>query len=353
MDSRVFVRSTAVFCAVAAVMTVSQPAGEAQAPDALPFAKSYTVTGNYVVGGVDLKPDTKAQGFLNGTIPISGVPANADVLAAFLYWETLSTNIAQVDGATFRGQPVTAVKATSQVLDTATAQCFTSGKGGASATYTVTEFRADVLRLLPAQLDSNGKPTGRRIVNDTDLLNSGLPLHAVKLPDGGTGNLTPQSPGASLFVVYRSSGEPLTKIVLYDGIRVQARGEVTSQTIRGFFQSSASRTARMTHIVGSGGPNPTNRLWFSNGREAPASVTGAFATASAPASDRAWSNPTLNVTSMMPGVDLHTGPYGVWRGSIDQGRSRQQRAVRLPLVGGDRVQHRGAGHRRRRINRPY
>ena len=61
------------------------------------YAKSYTVTGDYAVGGVDLLPDSMSSGFLTGTIPMSGVPANADILAAFLYWETISTNPAQVD----------------------------------------------------------------------------------------------------------------------------------------------------------------------------------------------------------------------------------------------------------------
>src|SRR5438270_12043935 len=66
--------------------------------DALPYAKSYLLTGNYVVGGVDLQPDPKAPAgsFVIGKIPISGVPANADILAAFLYFETFSTQGAHV-----------------------------------------------------------------------------------------------------------------------------------------------------------------------------------------------------------------------------------------------------------------
>ena len=45
-------------------------------------------------------------------------------------------------------------------------------------------FRADVLRLLPVQMDANGKPTGKRLVNDADLLSNWLPPHTVTLPDG-------------------------------------------------------------------------------------------------------------------------------------------------------------------------
>ena len=55
-----------------------------QSHNPLPFAESYTVTGNYVVSGVDLQPQSKGNGFVTGTIPVGGVPANADILAAFL-----------------------------------------------------------------------------------------------------------------------------------------------------------------------------------------------------------------------------------------------------------------------------
>src|SRR4051794_9369722 len=61
--------------------------------DPLPFAKSYTLTGSYAVGGVDLAPQPGGNGFATGTISINGVPANAEILTAFLYWETVSTQI--------------------------------------------------------------------------------------------------------------------------------------------------------------------------------------------------------------------------------------------------------------------
>src|SRR5262245_34014988 len=64
-------------------------AGQAS-PDALPFAKNYLLTGNYVVGGIDLQPNPANRGSVSGNISIGGVPANADILAAFLYWETYS-----------------------------------------------------------------------------------------------------------------------------------------------------------------------------------------------------------------------------------------------------------------------
>src|SRR5215510_10381691 len=60
-------------------------------PNSLPFSKQFLIPGNYVVGSVDLLPASQGNGFITGNIPVSGVPANADILAAYLYWETIST----------------------------------------------------------------------------------------------------------------------------------------------------------------------------------------------------------------------------------------------------------------------
>src|SRR5688500_1532874 len=136
---------------MALVFCLAETIGTAQSADALPFAKSYTVTGDYVVGGVDLPPGG-TSGFATATIPMSGVPANADILAAFLYWETISGGPQQVDGVRFRGEPVTVVKATSTPLAASYAPCWTSG--GSQGGYTLSGFRADVLRMLPPQLDA-------------------------------------------------------------------------------------------------------------------------------------------------------------------------------------------------------
>src|SRR5580765_2305333 len=54
--------------------------------DPLPYSKGFLVTGNYVVAGVDLP---KANG--SGTITVAGVPDNADIISAYLYWETTSS----------------------------------------------------------------------------------------------------------------------------------------------------------------------------------------------------------------------------------------------------------------------
>src|SRR5215467_9649929 len=171
--------------------------GRAQAADELPFSKGFLITGSYAVGSVDLDPKTGAGGVVTGTIPMSGVPADAEIVAAYVYWEMITTDVAQVDGAKFRGLPITVVKASPLALTPANAPCWSSG-GGSGATYTMTMFRADVFHLLPIQTDANGKPTGRRLVNNDDLTNNGLPLNTVTLPNGNAGNQIPSAAGATL-----------------------------------------------------------------------------------------------------------------------------------------------------------
>src|SRR5712691_3115573 len=173
--------------------------------DPLPYSKGYLLTGGYAVGGVDVSSVTASGGFVTGTIPMSGVPANADIVAAFLYWETISQATLKVTDVKFRGSPVTAVKASSKALDSNT-PCWGSG-----STYKLSMFRADVLRLLPPQLDANRVPTGKRLVNDADLTAGGFGLNTVKVHQSN-GNQLPESAGASLVVIYRDPAQPLRKI---------------------------------------------------------------------------------------------------------------------------------------------
>ena len=70
----------------------------------------------------------------------------------------------------------------------------------------------------------------------------------MKLP-GGTGNQVPQSAGASLFILYRDVTQPLTKVIVYDGIFIQLPGQTMTQTIRGFLESTGS-VGKMTQIAG-------------------------------------------------------------------------------------------------------
>ena len=154
---------------------------------------------------------------------MSGVPDNADIIAAYLYWETVTTAdivdpIAwetEAAGVQFRGFDIdvtNVLSAKRTQVPSLGAACFGSGS------LSMNMFRADVLRFLPVKVDSAGKPTGKRLVNDADLTAQGLDPHTVKLPVRD-GNGVPESAGASLVVVYRDQNPnaPLKKVVIYDG----------------------------------------------------------------------------------------------------------------------------------------
>src|SRR5258708_2990067 len=251
------------FLAVGLLLLFAQPHTTAQGSDALAISGEYLITGNYVVGGVDLVSSTSKNGFATGTIRISGVPDNPDIVAAYLYWETISSNIAQHKGVKFRGSDVGVAVANTRPLVDPSASCRVGGS--ANTSFSITTFRADVLHLLPARVDISGKTVGKRLVNDADLLAAHLPSNTVTLPEKGSANQVPQSAGASLFVVYRDPTLPLTKIVAYDGLFMPSGpGGVMTQTLRGFWKSASRKpgTSRFTPIVSSGAPNGTDQLLF-------------------------------------------------------------------------------------------
>src|SRR5882757_9437636 len=79
--------TTATLLAVALVLLFAQTGGRAQTGDALPYSGGVLVTGNYAVGGVDLTEDLNppdGNGFSTGTIHISGIPADAELVTAGL-----------------------------------------------------------------------------------------------------------------------------------------------------------------------------------------------------------------------------------------------------------------------------
>ena len=299
-------RLAAALLSVGIAALLAQVPGHAQvqAPDALPYSSGYLVTGDYVAGGVDVTSANAVNGFVTGTIPMSGVPANAEILAAFLYWESIYADPSQITGVKFRGIPLPAIKASSQLL-TKDTPCLATGSN-----LTMSMFRADVLPFLPVQEDAAGLKNGRRLVNDADLQANGWALNTVTLPEAN-GNQVPESAGASLVVIYRDESQPLRKIVLYDGISILKPGAVMSQTLRGFYQSSPTKSAKLTQIVGSGAKNHTDQLFF-NGNQIAAGTEPFVETGSS--SDRSWFTKTLdhNVIDnlMQPLATAPTSGYG-------------------------------------------
>ncbi len=297
-------------------MLFTQIGGHAAPPtvvnDPLKFTTGLLVTGNYVEGFIDLTEQDNPidmNGFSTGTINISGVPPEADIIAAYLYWETitLETDPNQAAGVTFRDTPIDIddavnVKKTSIPLVNNTASCWSAG-----VPLRMWFFRADVLSFLPVRLDKDDKPTVKRLVNNADLQAHGKPLHEVKLP-ARQGNQLPESPGASIVIVYQDPSEPLRKIVFYDGqAYVQdSLTETTAQTLRGFYKSAqlanpnTNFSAKITHIMGSGQPNGNERVLF-NGTNNAAVVSPPDPITGGSSSQRGWSNLTYDVGNRMPG----------------------------------------------------
>src|SRR6516162_781056 len=158
--------------AVLGVLTALAIPAAAAAP--LQFFKNFFITGDYLAGGMGLQaqgvPDPVTQGivggtntsYATGTIHMSGVPAGADIVGAFLYWEALeSTGMPSSSGGTFRGFKIDG-------LEIAPGNASSCIAGGSNQNLRV--YRADVLRYLPFLLDATGKPLSQRFVNDTDLM---------------------------------------------------------------------------------------------------------------------------------------------------------------------------------------
>ncbi len=301
------IRGRAVFLALCLAVLLGQKSGQAiSAPVTLPFSNGFLLTGNYVVGSVDLPQTSDGHGFVTGTISMTGanrVPAGAEIVSAFLFWETITSQIpaqpqTQLAGVQFRDHEVDAVNIANAALTGNLASCWSN------AGYTLNTMRADVRRLLPVD------PTGRRIVNDDELIANHYPLNTVRLPETGAGNLAPQSAGASLVVIYRSLAEPLTKVVIYDGIAPLQEGGTFSLNIRGLYKSALAPSAKLTYLAASGQKNATDRLFFGRPDVSPLPLVGTnLFDGNTPPSDRAWQSVTADMSARMPGADLLDG-YG-------------------------------------------
>ncbi len=286
-------RHAAMLLALGLSLFTTQLAGQAQLPDALRYSRGYLVTGNYVVGGVDFPPGGGSGRILIGSDTRNAVPADSDVVAAYLYWEDLTPRTQKVAPAYFRGQLIASAKASRLVSPPGGASCF--GAVGSNVR-NLTMLRADVLALLPKQYDANNQWTGRYLANGA---------HDVSMGTPGGGNTLATVAGASLVIVYRNLGEPLRKIAFYDGVHAMAEGAMMSQTLRGFYGAENDASARLTHIVGNGGNNRSETVSF-NG--VAVSATDPFPNPKNSA-DRGWANPTFNVGSLLSRNATNT-PYG-------------------------------------------
>jgi hypothetical protein len=227
------------------------------------FGNNYFVTGDYVVGGVGLRGLGDGSGYAPGIINIpdanwksntgttTGVPPGADIVAAFLYWETVESSQAPYAGQNgfFRGYPISGV-----VLGNPNAPvAWSSGgcSGNSQGSKTIRAYRAEVSGLLPVAPDGSVQADGS---------------YEVRLADSGSnGAGTPFTLGASLVIIYRvlSPDFPLKSIVIYDGSYSPANGSSTmTQTMQGFYQAASNPVSKLTEIVGNGQYNKYETVYL-------------------------------------------------------------------------------------------
>lgn len=276
----------------------------ASAQQPLSFFKNYFVTGDYAVRGVSLFGKGK-DGTATAGIAISDFPEdNVDVLAAFLYVQTVeeieSSGIHQARFNDFDLGPGTDSYA--KVLNPGfnTRVCYLRD----SDPHRMVTYRTDVLRFLPV------KTNGKHAVNGT---------HSVAVPDAGfkwddskkeAGGTGPHPIGASLVLVYRQRGTPLKAIVVYDGGHTKRAHDTMTQTIAGYYDASAgnpvARAAKMTHVVGAGTPFLSERVHLDGalvGRNVLKSADGAL-----------WDNWTAPITlpANDPSAQVSVRPDGTY-----------------------------------------
>ena len=317
---------------IGAVLTHALLEAQAPLPQAtgLSFFKNYFVTGNYVVGGVNLRGTGEPDGLATGIIDLTtltndDIPDGADVVAAFLYWETVETpNSGSEAGATFQGNLIPSapfdplarndISGIAKVLNpSGNAPCWSSGggTGGANGAHKMFARRADVLRFIP--YDS----VAQKYIVKT--------RYEVRLPDEGTGNQVPSTPGASLVVVFKDPAQPLRSIVIYNGGHTMDNStQLMNRTLQGFYQAGVSPgitsiSAKITHIVAEGSEKP-EQLYFGSGNSATTQLgpNNPFQGSSAPlgtSTDPAWDNLTFpvvvdqNAASVTTRVDHVGNPF--------------------------------------------
>jgi hypothetical protein len=243
-------------------LTLSIPLAWSQTPPPLSFENNYFVTGDYVVAGVGLRGlgvngyATKQLTMPDATsVPLTGVPSGADIVGAFLYWETVESSQTTFAGQNgffrpvFQGGPTTGYPITGVVLGNPNAPVsWSSGgcSGNSQGSKTMRAYIADVRPFLP--LDPKGNVLAGNIAAPG--------TYEVSLADSGSnGGGSPLTLGASLIIIYRAltPSLPLTSVVIYDGAFAPANGSSTmTQTLQGFYQAAATPIAKLTHIVGNG-----------------------------------------------------------------------------------------------------
>ena len=267
-------------------------------PGNLNFFKNYFVTGDYTVGGVGLRglgvndPVSAAiagtsqtnKMYATGSVSVANIPAGADIVAAFLYWQSVEKSQSAFAGqrGVFNGYGIqgTILGNPNSPVSWSAGGCAGSSQG----TTTLRTYRADVRPYLAMNLRGSAQGSGP---------------YPVSLADSGSnGGGTPLTLGATLVVVYRALGQnlPLEAVSLYDGSFAPGNtAQTMSQTLHGFYEASVTPFAKLTHVVGNGQPNKIETLYFNNVPISASPFPGTL--------NGSWDNPTFIVSQLVPPED--------------------------------------------------
>jgi hypothetical protein len=277
--------------------------------DPLNFGNNFFVTGDYVVAGVGLRGLGNGSGFATGTItmpdantvPSTGVPAGAQVVAALLYWQTVESSQTTFAGqhgffGPYNGVPFTGYSISGAVLGNPNAPVsWSSGgcSGNSQGSKTIRTYRADVRAFLPVDSEGNVEANG---------------TYGVRLADSGSnGGGVPLTLGATLVIIYRllDKSEPLNSVVIYDGSFAPSNTSSDMiQAIEGFYEAGVppdqkNPKAKLTEIVGNGQPNKNESVYL-NYLTNPVNLPSLYGNSSPPFPgyyNQSWDNPTWIVNS--------------------------------------------------------
>src|SRR5262249_48048209 len=126
--------------------------GQSAGTEPLNFFRNWFLTGDVRMAGVGLRSLGGPDGMAHGTIQMNNVPADGEVVSAYLYWATeeVAPSPAGMNG-TFRG---VAIVGTPLGNTTTNPACWSSGGTPGAANSTGRAYRADVRAIL--QKDANG-----------------------------------------------------------------------------------------------------------------------------------------------------------------------------------------------------
>jgi hypothetical protein len=241
-----------------AVLALLAPPAEAD--PGLKYFKNYFVTGDYLVAGVGLQHQG-VNGLATGHITVdpAQIPPGAEIIAAYLYWQTISSSgtaaPSALAGAKFKKNDITGSAV--PLGPVGASPCWSGGESHGSSSRALYAYRADVLRFFPRVRPADKTQPVQVLVGGA---------HEITLPDAGKSNKLPSTLGAGLLIVYRLPGydagsgyttalRPLRSIVIYDGLSaLDPRTHQLSVTLEGFYEASrTSPNARMSHLVGLSG----------------------------------------------------------------------------------------------------